>query len=68
MIPKLERDSFVTIYGYIYIYIYIYAFRFYYFYCHDLWSAVCWGGENTCLLELFNKINVSDVRGLLYTY
>ena len=31
-------------------------------------SAVCWGSENTCLLKLFNKINVRDVRGLLYTY
>ncbi len=27
-------------------------------------SAVCWGGENTCSLELLNQINVGDVRGL----
>ena len=31
-------------------------------------SAVCWGSENTCSLELFNKNNVRDVRGLYYTY
>ncbi len=31
------------------------------------WSAVCWGSENTCSLELFNKINVRDDQGLHYT-
>ncbi len=31
-------------------------------------SAVCWGGKNTWYSELFNKINVGDVRGLYHTY
>ncbi len=31
-------------------------------------AAVCWGEENTWISELFNKINVGDVRGLHYTY
>ncbi len=31
-------------------------------------SAVCWEDDNTCSLELLNKINVWDVQDLYHTF